>query len=47
MNNINANPTESRKKKKRNSDDGIRNVAKRLRNSSAEYINRNNNIIPA
>lgn len=46
MNNINANPTKSQKKKKIRNSDWI-NVAKWLRNSNTEYVNRNNNIVPA
>lgn len=46
MNNVNANPTESWKSVK-NSDSWTKNIAKRLRNSSAEYINRKNNVVPA
>ncbi|XP_076660862.1 uncharacterized protein LOC143364351 isoform X2 [Halictus rubicundus] len=46
MINVNANRTKSRKRV-RNSDGWAGNVAKRLRNSGAEYVNRNNNIVPA
>jgi len=45
MDNVNSNLRKSRKRV-RNSDNWARNVAKKLRNSGAEYINRSNNIVP-